>query len=100
MNRWIAFLFYVTGPVITNWVYLNPFSARTVPRSAFHCIANPICVLGLKGLATVNNLLIAKGSTSGSFSVKGVQDQVDEANETIATSLLTARGVEVVVKGQ
>lgn len=46
------------------------------------------------------SLLIAKGSTSGSFSVKGVQDQVDEANETIATSLLTARGVEVVVKGQ
>jgi hypothetical protein len=44
-----------------NWVYLNPFSARTVPRSAFHCIANPICILGLKGLATVNNLLIAKG---------------------------------------
>lgn len=23
MNRWIAFLLYVTGPVITNWVYLN-----------------------------------------------------------------------------
>jgi hypothetical protein len=46
------------------------------------------------------SLLIAKGSSSGSFSVKGVQDQVDEANETIATSLLTARGVEVVVGGQ
>ena len=23
MNRWIAFLLYVSGPVITNWVYLN-----------------------------------------------------------------------------
>lgn len=49
------------GLAFWNWIYLNPFSARTVPRSAFHYIANPICVLGLKGLATVNNLLIAKG---------------------------------------
>jgi hypothetical protein len=49
------------GLAFWNWVYLNPFSARTVPRSAFHYIANPICILGLKGLATVNNLLIAKG---------------------------------------
>ena len=46
------------------------------------------------------SLLIPKGGTSGTFSVKGVQDQVDEENESLATSLLTARGVEVVVKGQ
>ncbi len=45
-------------------------------------------------------LLIPQGSTSGTFSVTGAQDQVDEANETLATALLTARGVEVVVKGQ
>lgn len=46
------------------------------------------------------SLLIAKGGTSGTFSVKGVQDQVDEANESLSAALLTARGVEVVVKGQ
>jgi hypothetical protein len=46
------------------------------------------------------SLLIPKGGTSGTFSVKGVQDQVDEENESLSTALLTARGVEVVVKGQ
>ena len=46
------------------------------------------------------SLLIPKGGTSGAFSVKGVQDQVDEANESLSAALLTARGVEVVVKGQ
>lgn len=46
------------------------------------------------------SLLIPKGGTSGTFSVKGVQDQVDEANESLSAALLTARGVEVVVKGQ
>ena len=46
------------------------------------------------------SLLIPKGSTSGTFSVKGVQDEVDENNEDINLSLFTARGVEVVVKGQ
>jgi hypothetical protein len=56
-----------------NWVYLNPFSARTVPRSAFHCIANPICILGLKGLATVHNLLIAKGDLPAVVDWKGVR---------------------------
>ena len=46
------------------------------------------------------SLLIPKGGTSGTFGVKGVQDKVDEANESLAAGLLTARGVEVVVKGQ
>jgi len=46
------------------------------------------------------SLLIPKGSTSSMFTVEGMQDQVDENNEDIAISLLAARGVEVVVKGQ
>jgi len=46
------------------------------------------------------SLLIPKGGASVTFSVKGVQDQVDEANESLAAALLSARGVEVVVKGQ
>ncbi len=45
-----------------NFIYLNPFAQRNIPRSAFHYIATPICILGMKGLATVNNLLIAKGT--------------------------------------
>ncbi|NBO66280.1 MAG: hypothetical protein EBU88_15795, partial [Acidobacteria bacterium] len=46
------------------------------------------------------SLLIPKGSTSATFTVKGLQDQVDENNEDIDISLPSARGVEVVVKGQ
>ncbi len=49
------------GLAFWNWVYLNPFSARNVPRAAFHYLANPVCVLGMKVIATGNNLLIAWG---------------------------------------
>ena len=49
------------GLAFWNWLYLNPFSVRNVPRAAFHYVANPVCVLGMKGLATGNNLLIAAG---------------------------------------
>ncbi|MCX5966535.1 MAG: PA14 domain-containing protein [Cyanobacteria bacterium] len=46
------------------------------------------------------SLLIAKGSSGGTFTVQGVQDQVDENNENLAAGLLLARGVEIVVRGQ
>jgi len=49
------------GLAFWNWLHLNPFSPRNVPRAAFHHLASPICVLGMKGLATGNNLLIAAG---------------------------------------
>ena len=54
---------YLNRPSLAfwNWLYLNPFSDRNVPRAAFHFIANSVCVLGMKGLATGNNLLIAAG---------------------------------------
>lgn len=45
-----------------NWLYLNPFSDRNVPKSAFHYLAGALLVLGFKLLATSNNLLIASGS--------------------------------------
>ncbi|QVL52883.1 MAG: hypothetical protein KFB97_16250 [Cyanobium sp. M30B3] len=46
------------------------------------------------------SLLIPKGSTTGSFTMTGVQDQVAEGIETLATSLLTARGVGLIVLDQ
>ena len=46
------------------------------------------------------SLLIPKGSTSGSISVRGMQDQVDENNESLGISLLAARGVELIATEQ
>jgi hypothetical protein len=46
------------------------------------------------------SLLIPKGSTTGSFTITGVQDQVAEGIENLATSLLTARGVGLIVLDQ
>ncbi len=45
-----------------NWLYVNPFSDRNVPKAAFHYLAGALLVLGFKLLATGNNLLIASGS--------------------------------------
>ncbi|MFM7087647.1 MAG: PA14 domain-containing protein [Cyanobium sp.] len=45
-------------------------------------------------------LLIPKGSSSGSFTIEGAPDQVDENNEDLVTSLLESHGVEIVVKKQ
>lgn len=35
---------YLNRPSLAfwNWLYLNPFSDRNVPRAAFHFIANPV----------------------------------------------------------
>lgn len=46
------------------------------------------------------SLLIPKGSSNGSFTIKGVQDQVAEGNESLATSLLISHGVELIVQEQ
>ena len=46
------------------------------------------------------SVLIPKGSTSGTYTIKGVQDQVAEGVESLATSLLTAHGVGLIVQEQ
>jgi hypothetical protein len=46
------------------------------------------------------SLLIPKGSSSGTITLRGVQDQVDEHDENLAISLLASRGVELLITGQ
>jgi len=46
------------------------------------------------------HLLIAAGSTSASVTVRGLDDSIDEDDETLVARLLAARGVELVVKSQ
>ncbi|MBD1194943.1 PA14 domain-containing protein [Vulcanococcus sp. Clear-D1] len=46
------------------------------------------------------SLLIPQGSSSASFNVTGLQDSRDEHDETIAISLLAARGVELLINEQ
>ena len=46
------------------------------------------------------SLLIPKGSSSGSLTLRGIQDRVDERDEDLAISLLAARGVELLITGQ
>jgi hypothetical protein len=41
-----------------NYFYLNPFSQKIVPKSAFHYIALAPTVLGVKAFASLNNSLI------------------------------------------
>lgn len=46
------------------------------------------------------SLLIPAGSSSGSITLRGVQDLVAEQDEAMAISLLSARGVELLITGQ
>jgi len=46
------------------------------------------------------SLLIPKGSSSGSLTLRGIQDWVDERDEDLAISLLASRGVELLITGQ
>ncbi|MFM7127767.1 MAG: LamG-like jellyroll fold domain-containing protein, partial [bacterium] len=46
------------------------------------------------------HLLIAKGSSSATVTVAGVDDSIDENDEALDVRLLNARGVELVVSGQ
>ncbi|MFM7593782.1 MAG: hypothetical protein ACKO85_18500, partial [Isosphaeraceae bacterium] len=46
------------------------------------------------------HLLIAKGSSSATVTVAGVDDSIDENDEALDVRLLSARGVELVVSGQ
>lgn len=52
---------YIERPerALFNYFYLNPFSKKIVPKSAFHYIALAPTVLGVKAFATFNNSLIA-----------------------------------------
>jgi hypothetical protein len=44
-----------------NWIYLNPFSERNVPKSAFHYLALAPGMLLFKAFASFNNGLISFG---------------------------------------
>ncbi|MBU6309981.1 MAG: hypothetical protein KJS77_09575 [Planctomycetes bacterium] len=46
------------------------------------------------------HLVIAAGSTSASVTVRGLDDSIDEDDESLVVRMLAARGVELVVKGQ
>lgn len=52
---------YIERPerALFNYFYLNPFSKKIVPKSAFHYLALAPTVLGVKAFATFNNSLIA-----------------------------------------
>lgn len=54
---------YISRPerAMFNWIYLNPFSERNVPKSAFHYLALAPGMLLFKTVASVNNSLISFG---------------------------------------
>jgi hypothetical protein len=54
---------YISQPAraVFNWIYLNPFSERNVPKSAFHYIALAPGMLIFKAFASFNNTLIFFG---------------------------------------
>jgi hypothetical protein len=51
---------YISRPerAMFNWMYLNPFSERNVPKSAFHYLALAPGMLLFKAFASFNNTLI------------------------------------------
>jgi hypothetical protein len=51
---------YLARPerAVFNYLYLNPFSQRNMPRSVLHYLALPIVMLIFKAFASVNNTLI------------------------------------------
>ena len=54
---------YISRPerAMFNWIYLNPFSERNVPKSAFHYLALAPGMLLFKAFASFNNTLIFFG---------------------------------------
>ena len=54
---------YISRPerAMFNWIYLNPFSERNVPKSAFHYLALAPCLLLFKTVVSFNNSLISFG---------------------------------------
>lgn len=54
---------YISRPerAMFNWIYLNPFSERNVPKSAFHYIALAPGMLLFKAVVSFNNSLISCG---------------------------------------
>jgi hypothetical protein len=54
---------YISRPerAMFNWIYLNPFSERNMPKSAFHYLALAPGMLLFKTVVSFNNLLISFG---------------------------------------
>ena len=54
---------YISRPerAMFNWIYLNPFSERNVPKSAFHYLALAPGMLFFKTVVFFNNSLISFG---------------------------------------
>ena len=54
---------YISRPerAMFNWIYLNPFSERNVPKSTFHYLALAPGMLLLKAVVSFNNGLISLG---------------------------------------
>ena len=54
---------YISRPerAMFNWIYLNPFSERNVPKSAFHYLALAPGMLFFKTVVSFNNSLISFG---------------------------------------
>jgi hypothetical protein len=54
---------YISRPerAMFNWIYLNPFSERNVPKSAFHYLALAPGMLLFKTVVSFNNSLISFG---------------------------------------
>ena len=54
---------YISQPAraMFNWIYLNPFSERNVPKSAFHYLALAPGMLLFKAFASFNDTLIFFG---------------------------------------
>ncbi|WP_432814951.1 hypothetical protein [Sphingorhabdus sp.] len=54
---------YISRPerAMFNWIYLNPFSERNVPKSAFHYLALAPGMLLIKIVVSFNNSLISFG---------------------------------------
>lgn len=44
---------------IFNYFYINPFSAKNMPKSVLHYLALPVVILFFKAFASINNSLIA-----------------------------------------
>lgn len=62
-NRLLVDKKYIYRPerAMFNWIYLNPFSERNVPKSAFHYLALAPGMLIFKIFASFNNSLISFG---------------------------------------
>ena len=62
-NRDVVDRRYLTRPELGmfSWLHVNPFSAKTMPKSVFSYIVLAPAILGFKALVSINNCLIAAG---------------------------------------